>query len=84
MLSNTRRGSGVRFNRRDSKSREPLWLRGFESPPLRQATCLCLRRLTQFSGPEALPMPSVLLYIALPGDLKIRLFIGATLKPFSR
>jgi hypothetical protein len=30
-----RRGSGVRFNRRDSKSREPLRLRGFESPPLR-------------------------------------------------
>ena len=32
-----RRGSGVWFNRRDSKSREPLWLRGFESPPLRHA-----------------------------------------------
>jgi hypothetical protein len=30
-----RRGSGVWFNRRDSKSREPLRLRGFESPPLR-------------------------------------------------
>src|SRR5216684_2086566 len=35
MLSDARRGSGVWFNRRDSKSREPLWLRGFESPPLR-------------------------------------------------
>src|SRR6266436_3427499 len=38
MLSRTRRGSGVWFNRRDSKSREPLWLRGFESPPLRQSS----------------------------------------------
>src|SRR5208282_6301739 len=35
----SRRGSGVWFNRRDSKSREPLWLRGFESPPLRQTVC---------------------------------------------
>ena len=40
MLSDARRGSGVRFNRRDSKSREPLWLRGFESPPLRHSKCL--------------------------------------------
>src|SRR5262249_48178172 len=35
-----RRGSGVWFNRRDSKSREPLWLRGFESPPLRHGQLL--------------------------------------------
>jgi hypothetical protein len=35
----SRRGSGVWFNRRDSKSREPLWLRGFESPPLRHTVC---------------------------------------------
>jgi hypothetical protein len=30
-----RRGSGVRLNRRDSKSRVPLWHRGFKSLPLR-------------------------------------------------
>ena len=35
-----RRGSGVWFNRRDSKSREPLRLRGFESPPLRHTVCI--------------------------------------------
>jgi hypothetical protein len=37
-----RRGSGVWFNRRDSKSRVPSWHRGFESPPLRAApVCVC-------------------------------------------
>ena len=35
-----RRGSGVRFNRRDSKSRVPSWDRGFESPPLRHTVCI--------------------------------------------
>jgi hypothetical protein len=40
MLPQRRRGSGVRFNRRDSKSRVPSWHRGFESPPLRHAKSL--------------------------------------------
>ena len=44
-----RRGSGVWFNRRDSKSREPLWLRGFESPPLRHVSCGDQGRSTRFS-----------------------------------
>jgi hypothetical protein len=37
-----RRGSGVWFNRRDSKSRVPSWHRGFESPPLRPAKSLSM------------------------------------------
>jgi hypothetical protein len=57
---------------------------GVRIPPSPPSYLPVSTRLTQFSGPETLPMPSVLLYIALPGDLKIRLFIGVTLKPFSR